>query len=215
VNLFTVLLDLMYPPKCPFCGRVVKEQGVCEACLKSLPRTGTSCKRKGDYFTLCVSPLYYRDNVRESLLRFKFQNCRHYAKTYAPMVAECIEKEFNNKFDLISWVPVSRKRLRRRGYDQARLLAEEIAALYGIKAVSLLEKHRHVPAQSGISGAEKRKANILSAYRVIDHDSACGKRILLIDDIITTGATLSECSKTLLLSGAEEILCATVARDHD
>jgi len=153
--------------------------------------------------------------VRESLLRFKFRNCRHYAGIYANLMNECITKEFENGFDIISWVPVSKQRLRKRGYDQARLLAEEIAKLQGFKAVPTLIKHKNAPAQSGINGAEKRRANILGAYQVLDPDLIAGKRILLIDDIITTGATLSECSKTLLRMGAEQVLCATVARDRD
>jgi len=215
VKLKSALLALLFPAKCPFCARIVSPGGICAQCEKSIPYTRSNCRRKGDFFTRCVSPLYYESGVRESLIRFKFNNCKHYAAYYAPLVYDCIAQEFNCDFDIISWVPVSKKRLRKRGYDQSRILAEEVASLFGTQAIPVLEKHRHCPAQSGMGTAEKRKANISGCYRCLNPDLIEDKRILLIDDIITTGATLSECAKTLLRAGAGEVLCATVARDRD
>ena len=212
---FGFILRLIFPDKCPFCGRVVNKYGICGDCFKSLPRTGSNYKKKGDFFSGCVAPLYYEGNVRESLLRFKFRSCSHYAKCYAELVYDCIEKEYPDGVDIISWVPVSKKRLRSRGYDQARLLAEEIAKLMGMNAVPVLEKHKHAAAQSGVGSADKRKANILGAYRVLNAELVENKKILLIDDIVTTGATLSECAKTLLKAGAQQIVCAAVARNRD
>lgn len=173
------------------------------------------CKRKGDFFTLCVSPLYYEDDTRESLLRFKFGQCSQYATVYAPLMLECIEREFQSKYDILSWVPVSKKRLRERGYDQAELLAQAIGNLCEMKATATLVKQRNTLAQSSVGSAEKRRANISAAYRAISPKEIDGKRILLIDDIITTGATASECAKTLLLAGADSVMCATLARDRD
>ena len=215
MGLLDAALSLIFPHKCPFCGCVVNKYGICGDCFKSLPRTGSNYKKKGDFFSGCVAPLYYEGNVRESLLRFKFSSCSHYAKSYAALVYECIEKEYPEGVDIVSWVPVSKKRMRSRGYDQAKLLAEEIAKLMGTTAVPVLEKHKHVAAQSGVGSADKRKANILGAYRVPNAELVENKKILLIDDIVTTGATLSECAKTLLKSGAQQIVCAAVARDRD
>lgn len=217
MKLRETLLDLLFPPKCAFCARVIRPggSGICADCFKALPRTGAQCRKKGDYFTLCVAPLYYEDFVRESLLRFKFGGGRSSARAYALLMAACIEKEFLAGYDILSWVPVSRRRLRQRGYDQAQLLAQELGPLLGMEPACVLEKVRHVPAQSGMGSAEKRRANISGAYRVLSPKKLEDKRILLVDDIVTTGSTFSECSKTLLRAGARQVLCAAVARDRD
>ena len=214
---FSVLLDILFPPKCVFCRKILRSgsERVCPKCLVELPYTGSHAAQKGDFFSLCVSPLYYEDDVRESLLRFKFRDARGYATEYGKLLAECIGSELSGRYDLISWVPLSRRRYRERGYDQAMLLALAAALELGDVAVSTLEKTKHVEKQSRMGSAEKRRANISGAYTVPDRELIEGKRILLIDDIITSGATLSECARTLRTAGAAEVICATVARSRD
>lgn len=210
------LLELLYPSKCVFCNKLIKPKhdGICDTCREKLRFTERNCRTKGDFFTFCVSPLYYEKYVRDSLRRFKFLGCTNYAKVYAPMLAEYI-MEYCDGFDLFSWIPVSKKRLISRGYDQAELLAIEVGKRLGIEPVRILKKHKNPPPQSETGAAEKRKANILGAYKVIDPSLVEGKRILLIDDIITTGSTLSESAKTLLRSGAESVMGVTVAKSCD
>lgn len=217
MKLWNALLDLLYPPRCAFCHRLVASSTVtiCEACRKNLPYTENRAQQKMNFVAACVSPLYYENDVRQSLLRYKFHGATGYASVYAPLVADCIRTQLDKEFDLITWVPLSRKRLRRRGYDQARLLAEAVAEALGTAAVGTLKKVRHTTAQSQTGSAEKRRANISGAYRVPDPAQIADKRILLIDDIVTTGSTLSECARTLGLAGAEQVVCATVARRRD
>lgn len=214
---FNALLDLLYPPRCAFCHRLVRSSAitVCEDCRKNLPYTTNGGRQKADFVAACVSPLYYEDDVRESLLRYKFHGATGYAKAYAPLVADCIRGHLGQEYDLITWVPLSRKRLRRRGYDQARLLAEAVAAELDATAIGTLKKIRNTAAQSQTGSAEKRRANISGAYRVPEPERVADKRILLIDDIVTTGSTLSECARSLGLAGAERVLCATIARHRD
>ena len=217
MNLFTYLLDWIFPPRCTFCHAMV-ENGtitVCDACREKLPMTRSGGVQKKDYVKLCAAPFYYEDDVRESLLRFKFKGMRGYAKVYAPYVADSIREAIPDEWDVISWVPVSRKRLRERGYDQAELLCRAVAKELGQKPTGLLIKQRHTKAQSSTGSAEKRRANISGAYRVRDKVDVADKRILLLDDIITTGATMSECAKTLGFAGAACVYCATVARQRD
>ncbi len=211
------LLDLVFPPKCVFCSRPIAggSAQICEKCFAALPRTGSMCRVSGDFFTVCVAPLYYRDSVRDSLLRFKFSGRRTYAEAYASLMFDCVQSEFGGGFDILSWVPVSRRRLRRRGYDQARLIAEALAGLLSRETVPVLSKVRDAAPQSGMGSAEKRRANISGAYAVPSPELVEGKRILLVDDIITTGATMSECAKTLLLAGADQVMGAAVARSRD
>lgn len=209
-------LRLLYPPKCVFCHRLLEdgEPPVCLRCEKRLPRTSSQGRQRFPYVSQCVAPFYYEEMVRDSLRRFKFANRREYAWTYGPMVAACI-REAELEFDLLSWVPLSRKRLRKRGYDQCALLAQAVGEALGCTPEPLLRKKRHTPPQSQTGSAEKRRANILDAYEVKKPEAAAGKRILLLDDIVTTGSTLSECARTLRLAGAKDVLCAAVARKRD
>lgn len=217
MKLWNALLDLLYPPRCTFCHCFVKSSAVaiCDNCRKNLPYTTNGGRQKADFVTVCVSPLYYEDDVRESLLRYKFHGATGYAKAYAPLIADCIREHLDQEYDLITWVPLSRKRLHRRGYDQARLLAEAVATELDTMAVGTLKKIRNTAAQSQTGSAEKRRANISGAYRVMNPALVADKRILLIDDIVTTGSTLSECARTLGLAGAERVICAAVARHRD
>jgi len=108
-----------------------------------------------------------------------------------------------------------RKRLRERGYDQAYLLARSTAKELGLPLTPTLHKQRNTQPQSGTGDAAKRRANIAGAYRMKRSADVTGKRILRMDDIVTTGATLSECARVLGKAGAEQVVCATVARSAD
>ena len=114
-------------------------------------------------------------------------------------------------FDCLTWVPVSRLRKLRRGYDQVELLARAISAELELPAEALLIKHRDNRANSGLRTPEERRANVLGVYRAAAPDRIAGKRVLLLDDIVTTGATASECARVLLTAGAEEVIFAAVA----
>ena len=209
------IIDMMFPPRCTFCHRILKgkESGLCEECRKSLPETeGAGALQRGEFFSVCVSPLYYKGDVRESLLRFKFQKTSNYAGTYGKILAGCIREHLQGKYDLITWVPLSKKREKTRGYDQSMLLAMAVALELDDVAVETLVKTLDVPAQSGLEAAEQRRANVLGAYEVKDQDLITGNRILLIDDIVTTGSTLSECARVLRTAGAKDVVCAALAR---
>ena len=205
------LLDLLYPPKCAFCRKLVTDgRMLCPDCEKALPvpeKEKQSKKISG--LAVCLSPLYYTGDVRQSLHRYKFQGAAAYYRIYAELMAACV-REHGLTADLVTWVPLSRKRLRRRGYDQARLLAEEVAGRLALPCEQTLEKIRNNPAQSGTSGAEERQKNVLGVYRAVT--SFAGEHVLLVDDIVTTGATLSEAAKELLNAGAEQVSGLTLAR---
>ena len=210
-------LDLLFPPRCAFCRRVLRpgESGMCKRCDRAIARTRNGGAQSGDFFDLCVSPLYYEDRVRAAVLRFKFRDATVYAELFGSMIADCVSEHLKGCYDLVTWVPLSRSRLKHRGYDQAMLLAMAAALKLDDVAVELLKKTEDVPAQSGMGSAEKRRANISGAYRVADEELVSGRRILLIDDIVTTGSTLSECAKTLKAAGAATVICCTLARTRE
>ena len=113
--------------------------------------------------------------------------------------------------DMITWVPISAKRLRKRGYDQVQLLARAVGPELGIPVEPLLEKIRDNRANSGLKTPAERRANVLGVYKAVGQEHFRGKRVLLLDDIVTTGATASECARVLLTAGAEEVIFAAVA----
>ena len=111
---------------------------------------------------------------------------------------------------------ISRQRKRSRGYDQVELIAKALSRELGIPAAPVLKKIRHTPPQSSLKSAAERRATVLGAYRVIAPDAVSGKRLLLLDDVITTGATASECARMLTMAGAAAIDCAAVSvAPHD
>ena len=211
-----ILMDLIYPPRCAFCHDFVKNGRilVCDECKRTLPFTSDNGRQKVPYTAGCAAPLFYENDVKESLHRFKFSSCTGYARAYAPYLSDCIREAYGSEFDFISWVPISWKRMHYRGYDQAQLLAKAVGRELGMRPVRTLRKIRNNPPQSRTGDAEKRKKNVSGAYIAVRPERFSGKRILLLDDIVTTGATLSECAKTLALSGADKILCAAVARSR-
>lgn len=214
MGIISSILDIFFPPKCIFCRKILgkNETGWCLNCFETLPFTSDNGRQKGEVFDICVSPLYYIENVRRSLLRYKFNGAYLYSDIYAKLLAECIKSSPDLKYDLISWVPLSEKRKRKRGYDQAMLLALATALLLDDVAAVTLEKRIDVSAQSELGDKKERASNISGAYVATDPDIVKDKRILLIDDIVTTSSTLDECSRALLSAGASGVVCAVVAR---
>lgn len=203
------ILNLLFPPKCPFCGRVLEVPGICPACQKALPwAEGEQSLRTLPGGFICAAPLRYEELARDGILRFKFRGRSAAAGPLGELIAQCAAEHFPGKFNVVTWVPVSRKRLRQRGYDQAELLARSACRLWGVKPQRLLEKISDNPAQSGLENAAARRVNVQDVYRA---SNATGKRVLVIDDICTTGSTLAECAQTLRRAGAEDVVCAAAA----
>lgn len=203
-----LLKELLFPRKCVFCGGILNrnESGICRSCRTELP------EYEGDRYLPeldgCCVLWYYQDAVRESLHRFKFYNLPDYADVYGLILAMKIQQRFPDA-QVLTWAPVSKARLKQRGYDQSELLAKAAAKKLGIPAVRLLEKHRDNPAQSGVENADARRENVRDAYRLCG--DAAGKRIVLVDDILTTGATAGECARVLRQACAERVYLAAVA----
>lgn len=202
-----VILDLLFPPKCVFCGRLLKkwEHDFCADCYYDLPETDTI--RKIPRTEGCIAPLRYEGNARNAILRFKFNGHSYYAPAFGRLMAARLS---GCKADLITWIPVSRRRKLERGYDQAELLARAVSKQLSLPCVRLLRK-RHTKKQSQTGDLAARNANISGAFTALRPKTLAGKHILLIDDICTTGATLREAAETLQLSGAAQISCAVLA----
>lgn len=210
MKLVDEILNLVFPPKCPLCEKIMDKPGICEKCFQSAPwlEKDDAIRRLANDIP-CAAPLRYKGPVRDALLRLKFQGGASVAGPLGDALGRCVQEIYGNAFDLTTWTPVSKKRLRKRGYDQARLLAESACRRWNAKPVPLLRKIRNNPAQSSLKDADARAVNVQNVYQ--PQGDFQGKRVLLIDDICTTGSTLSACAGTLLEAGAAQILCATVA----
>lgn len=217
IKAFDFILNLIYPPKCVFCGTVIDKGDLCLDCEKTLPYTkGDSICQKFPFIDKCISPLYYKDYVRRAVLRFKFAGCSCYSRRLGAIMSECAENNLDcGSIDMVSCIPLSRKRLHDRGYNQAELLAKEISKDVGVRYLPTLKKIKNNTAQSTINDRKQRAANVVGVYRVIDPDQVKDKHILLVDDVVTTGATVSECARMLKKAGAKAVFCATLARRED
>lgn len=212
----TVLLNLIYPNKCPFCGRMLNsgEEGLCSSCQKTLPWVDKPGKTV-DFCDACLSPLWYRDGVRKAIHCYKFRGGRSHSRFFGQVMAQAWKDQGQEPVDVIVWVPLSRKHLRRRGYDQAELLARRVGELTGLPVAPGLLKVRETQTQSLILEDAARRANVLGAYAAAPDVELNGKRVLLVDDVATSGATLSECAACLRMAGAESVVALTFARAGD
>ena len=202
--------DLLFPRHCPFCGAIVEKDLLCQRCRRTLPYTEGHAVRKGS-FGRCASPLWYEGDVRSAILRFKFNGKLGGLNCFGSLMAQCAAEELSGEFDAITWVPVSRKRLRKRGFDQSRLLAASVCVDWHVEPTETLRKVVDNPPQSGTEDAAARRANVLGVYEAADPAVIAGKRWLLVDDIITTGSTLAECVRVLKEAGAADVVCLTLA----
>lgn len=205
------LLEWVFPRKCILCRRLLgkEETDLCRPCRIGQPEYPYG-KKKVPHIADLTAVWMYEGSVRRSIQRYKFNGARHYAAPYGRLLAMRIQQDLPEA-DMITWVPISAKRLRKRGYDQVELLARAVGPELGIPAEPCLEKIRDNRANSGLKTPAERRANVLGVYRAVEPKRLHGKRVLLLDDIVTTGATASECARVLLTAGAEEVIFAAVA----
>ena len=207
-------LDLLYPPKCVFCDALLGEgeSYFCRSCGEKLEMAeGDKLCRKGTYYDRCVAPLYYQEMVRESFLDYKFHEKTWRSATYAAFLEPYVKKEFP-EIDVVTWVPLSRRSQKDRGFDQSELVAKELSKRLNLPWEKLLEKVRDTRQQSRLVEPSERRANVQGAYALKKKVSVQGLRVLLVDDIITTGSTIDECARVLRTAGAAEIHCAAIAQ---
>jgi len=224
MSLVSQILNLFFPARCPVCNEIGQRQmHLCDNCAENIgritdrclgcgnPRTSCSCS-KHKFTLFLASPFIYENKLRESIHRFKFRSETDLAKFFGAETANIVAKEFGNvKFDTVTCVPQTKRKRRKRGYNQSALLAKEIAKQLRLHYDELLLiKTRETADQHSLKGKERIK-NLKDAFAADNPESVKGKTILLCDDIKTTGATLNECRKTLLKAGAKEVYCTTIA----
>jgi competence protein ComFC len=215
VRLGKKLAAILYPPRCPYCGGVIRlGEASCVHCAQDLPRRHGPLRLAQalcGHTLWCAAPFHYTGTVRKAVLAMKFNGHREYAAAFGAVLCSEVSSVFpKTRFDFITWVPVTSRRLQERGYNQAQLLAEETGERLGAPVRQALVKPRDTEDQHALARAERLK-NVVGAYRLLTLENVRGKSILLCDDIATTGATLRECARTIYGGGAALVCCAVVA----
>ena len=205
------ILNLFYPAKCVLCNKIIKaeHEEICPVCRLSLPKADMIL-RLGSYHEGVVSALRYENEVRDAIIRYKFNGQFWLGEVFGALMAETVAAKLSGRFDVITWTPVSLRRKLQRTYDQSELLANPIGRLLNVPVAQCLKKTKHTAANSSLTDEKERRSNVAGVYEALPGFE--NKRILLIDDVYTTGSTLSECAKTLMRAGAESVVCATLAR---
>lgn len=233
-NLYKKIMNLLFPNdlKCMFCNKDIanaKEKPFCEECESRAPFNvgqrcricdmdmfGESevcdfCKNYHKNFDRCFSAMRYEKSAKNLVIKLKNNNAKYLAPKMAQLMFERIKNE-NIKFDIIIPVPLSAKSLKKRKYNQSKLLAEELSKLTLIEVNhSCLAKIKETKHQKNLNFND-RKTNLIGAFKVIDKKPLINRNVLLVDDVMTTGATANECSKTLK-KYASNVFVVTFARN--
>lgn len=207
--LFARIGDLLWPNRCILCDGLLREGDMCLTCANA---AGVYFHNpwKIPHVKEWTAMWQYSGVVRGSLIRCKFHRRRSYCGVYGRELAKKL-RNASFSYDVITWVPVSFLRRWERGYDQVELIAKQASQELDADAVETLHKHRHNRRQARIRGREARIANVRGVYRAVEPERFRGKRVLLIDDIVTTGATVSEAARILKEAGAKAVYVACVA----
>lgn len=216
MKLLSKISAVLFPPRCVLCDSLLNEAGldICPTC-STAARIFLHHPWKINHVKSWFALWQYGSAVRNSLVRYKFHNRRSYCRTYGRELAKKLP-DWKIDYDVISWIPVSRLRKITRGYDQVELVAEVLCRELGQCSQCLLHKWKHNRKQSTIRGLEGRQKNVQGVYRMMPGVDVKGKRILLVEDIVTTGATVSEAASVLRAAGAKEVhvICLAVANKY-
>lgn len=203
---------------CAFCNRKICQnpKPYCERCGRSIDNSGAlcaECRKTKLHFSAARSAYIYDGALKEVIRAFKYKGKLTLGAGLARLLMDFIKENEDMilGIDAITFVPLQNGRMRERGFNQSKALASRIAEEIKIHCPDLLEKIRSTKNQNELS-RDGRLCNLRGAFRIRRGSDIKGLRILLVDDVMTTGSTLSECSKTLFDAGAAEVRCLTLAR---
>lgn len=217
-----LLITALFPQRCDGCGEVINEgEHLCDYCYEMLERCiadklcikcglskkNCQCKRRIFHYDGCVSPFYKTGVAQKAMYAFKFRGKEIYSKLFSENMALTVKQCYPDVlFDGICYVPMPLKSEIRRGYNQSKALAEGLSKILGIPLYNALYC-KNKPYIQHKSSYDSRFKNVRGIYSAVLNVS--GKTILLVDDIKTTGATLDECARQLLIAGADRVYCIT------
>lgn len=218
MNFFKSVLEFIFPPVCGICGKV-GEGYLCLKCKKDIINSNIYLNRleiyqNTSYINEHFYIFSYKGIIRKKILQYKFEDMPYLSNTFYEFFIN--NKKicgFLKKYDIILSVPISKQRENKRGYNQSKIIAKKISKLENIEFdENILFKKKHNKPQSELN-RKQRLENVKDVYNVQNRQKIKEKRILLFDDIYTTGATANECAKILKLHGAKSVGILTIAKD--
>lgn len=232
MQIINKLISIIYPNRCVYCGEIISaDESVCEFCVKNLQKIKSpyceycgcnksecTCSNKKRAYKTVVAPFYYEGCARNAIHRMKFKDRPHVAKVLSKEISDCInERLCDVKFDIITFVPMIKSEMNKRGYNQSELLANHLEINGNPKVEpKLLKKLYIIPKQHTLNESQ-RQGNVLGVFDLDNTINIKDKIILLCDDVKTTGATANECASVLLDYGAKEVYlcCVAITRKDD
>ena len=221
------ILDFIFPPKCPFCGKILTEAlPLCSECADTLPYTGAktceicskpmpdlsyrlcaACHKERRHFKKSFAALVYEDKAQHAVISFKYYFHPYYANAFAYLIADKLLQASDPlmRFDFITFIPQSRKTFLDRGYNQSELIAKKLAKILKLPCKSTLFRTNESTRQATLNASQRRK-NVVSSYFLKESDLS--GTALLVDDVYTTGATANYCSRLLKKAGCSEVYLA-------
>lgn len=217
-EIITVILETIYyrDSKCICCNNeIYNHDYLCGKCRKKMNLYAETFFIKDKYNIKCYTCDVYSSVMRNLILKLKYSKKFFVAEFFSKMICNRIKDE-NLNIDLVTFVPSSRKREKKRGYNQAEVIAKYSAKEVNKKCIGLLRKDGETKDQIGLD-FHSRRCNVKKAFRVkkcfgLYKDYIVGKKILIIDDVITTGATGYNCAEALLDYGAKEVFIMALAK---
>lgn len=204
-------ISLIREPRCPRCGQPHTSKKIHES---PLPLPCRVCRATTPFFDRALAAAYYEDMLKEAIHQFKFRQKTALGNPLAQILATTLSKEFHlfNNHTVLP-VPLHRTRQRQRGYNQSAILAKEVARHFHLPLVlNNLRRIRPTESQARLNGRKARQENVKDAFQVTSPAELCEKQVILVDDVMTTGATVNECAKTLKKAGVKSVLVLTVSR---
>ncbi len=202
---------MIFPERCPYCSALIEPLEIaCEHCFDEIRRKHMPIKGGARGYR-CVSSFVYAGKVRRLILRLKFGGRVQFVPQINEILVNDITETYGkNAFDLITCVPLYTEDQRDREYNQSEMLARSLGKMLGVPYADTLLKVKKTKKQHNLKYAE-RKTNLSGAFQLIDKEIVQGKRILIVDDVITSGYTLGTCAKVLNRGKPEIICCAAIA----
>ena len=206
------LLAFFFPERCPLCGGIIDADAIaCDKCLSEI-RAKQKPIISGVMGFRCVSSFIYDGRIRRMLLRIKYHDKIQHIRQVSEILAKDIRDCYDGiSFDMITFVPMYKTDFKERGYNQSEILAKELSRILGIPCVETLIKIKRTRKQHQLRYSE-RKTNLNGTFRIKDGKLIKGKRILIADDITTSGFTLGKCCRVLSRSNPDLICCAAIAK---
>ncbi len=210
-SLWRSFINFFYPNICPCCEAIIEsDSDFCSSCKNSFTifDYDFEINYADDFVAYCI----YEGEIRNAVRKFKYDYCGNSYYAFAFCILQALRrKQLTSDIDLVTYIPMTKSDLKSRGYNQTKMIAKEIYYQSEIPCMDILVKVKETKAQKSLNRDERRD-NLYGAFNVRNNVDLKGKCVLIVDDLCTTGSTLSEAARVLKEAGAEKVIAASFAK---